>query len=191
MRKAGVAAIICIASLLGGCCAVFNYCPEPKHGTPVDVADALKEIKWQIAKSERAVKYARKTFSNYSGALLAEREKTLEHLYSVAAVSGNAYLSKVKESFGEPVVKPDDLMPAADAVVDSVQNLYNFAHSDVMAAGKPGSYATSGAPAGHASESLAEAGVVIFDANRKLLSGYFNAMYEKMNRLSWKKYSAL
>jgi hypothetical protein len=191
MRKTGVAVVIILASLLGGCCAVFNYCPEPSHETPADAKAALKEIKWQISKSEMAVKYARKTFRNYSGGQLTERKQKLERLYAHAEVNGNMYLSTVKASFGEPVFKDSNLMPAAEAVVDSVQELYNFAHSDVMAAGNPDNYASTGAPGEHASESLAEAGVVIFKANRELRSGYFNMMYEILNHMSWKKFSEL
>jgi hypothetical protein len=189
MRKTGIAAVILFTFLLGGCCAVFNYCPEPKHEMPVNAKAALKEIKWQISKSEMAVKYARKTFKNYSGDRLTERKGKLEHLYTVAAVNGNMYLSTVKRSFGEPVFIKSDLMPAAEAVVDSVQKLHDFAHSEKMSAAKSANNSPSGIGGEHASESLSEAGIVIYNANRTLRSGYFNKMYEKVNLLSWKKFS--
>jgi hypothetical protein len=191
MKITGVAAVIITAFLLGGCCSVFNRCPEPKHDTPVDVAAALKEIKWQILKSEIAVGYARETFRNYSGGRLAERKDTLEHLYKGAALNGNRYLSTVRESFGAPVLKKSDVMPSAEAVVDSVQVLYDFAHNDEGSAGKAGKHASSAITGRLASESLAEAGVVIYKANMELLSGYFNKMYENLSHLSWKAYPDL
>ena len=191
MRKTGVAAVITLAFLLGGCCSVFYQCPEPKHITPVDVNAALKEIRWQISKSERSVNYARKTFGNYTGKRLAERKETLARLYRATAVNGNAYLSTLKESFGAPEFTKKEFMPTAEAVVDSVQELYDFAHNVEETAGKAGEHAVPGASGAHASESLAEAGVVIYKANRDLLSGYFNKMFEITNRLSWKTFTEL
>ena len=191
MKKTGVAAVLIIASLLSGCCAVFNNCPGPNYTMPVDADSALKEIKWQISKSETAVKYARKAFRNYSGDRLADRKEKLEKFYTDAALNGNVYLAAVRKSFGEPVLKNSDLMPTAVAVVGSVQRLYDFAHSDGTPAGKGGNTALSGVGGEYASAGLAEAGVIIYHANRELRSGYFNKMYEILNSLSWRKFSEL
>jgi osmotically-inducible protein OsmY len=191
MKMAGVAAVLIIASLLSGCCAVYNHCPGPNQKMPVDADSALKEIKWQISKSEMAVKYARKAFRNYSGDRLADRKEKLKKLYTVAAQNGNVYLSTVRGFFGEPVLKNSDLMPAADAVVDSVQGLYAFAHNDGASAGKGGNTAPSAVDGERASAGLAEAGIIVYHANRELRGGYFNKMYEILNSLSWRKFSEL